>query len=65
MALREATLKEILFCLHKWKENPDYDDDWGGVILAEQCQKCGLIRQTCHKPNYNKYYYMQKEDETL
>lgn len=40
---------------HKWKDAPQFVDDWEGVIKAEKCSRCGLIKQTCHGPSY-KYY---------
>ena len=43
---------------HKWVDAPKFDNDWGGVVKAEKCNHCGLIRQTCHKPYNNKYYYV-------
>lgn len=46
-------------CPHTWKENPDYDDDWGGVWKAFECKRCELIKQVTLSGNV---YYYKKED---
>lgn len=44
-----------LFNKHNWVEDSeDFDSDWGGVIKAYYCDKCGLIKQI----TYNNTYYV-------
>lgn len=55
-------MKNILCMLlkHKWEEIPDLDSDWGGVLHAYYCKRCGLIKHvTFNNTHYFYRYYVE------
>lgn len=53
-------MKRILcmFGKHDWIEEPGLDSDWGGILHAYYCSRCGLIKHVTFNNEYflNRYY---------
>jgi hypothetical protein len=56
---RQGMNLKCLVGIHDWVEDFDFDDDWGGVVNAYHCERCGLIKQIVHSDKaykFRKYY---------